>query len=79
MIAVPVDYALVFDGIRGWHYATAPPAWWMDEQVRLLELDEHHRHTALVPAPEGGRTACRPGRNPCRRRHEHASGRRPGR
>lgn len=79
IVAVPVDLALVFDGVRGWHYATAPPAWWMDEQGRLLELDEVPRHLVLVPAPapapEARRTACRPGRGPCRRRHEHAGGR----
>jgi hypothetical protein len=39
VVAVPVDLALVYDRVRGWHYETAPPAWWFEEQERLLAAD----------------------------------------
>jgi hypothetical protein len=77
VVAVPVDLALVFTSGRGWHYEPAPPAWWLEEQERLLAVDEQPRAAlSLVPPLSEPRTACRPGSGPCKRRHEHASGRR---
>jgi hypothetical protein len=77
LVAVPVDLALVYDRVRGWHYQQAPPAWWLDEQEALLAADERPRAgLTLVPPLPMRTTACRPGSGPCRRRHEHASERR---
>lgn len=71
---MPVDLALVFTAGRGWHYSDAPPAWWFDQQEQLLAADERPpRALSLVPSLPAPVTACRPGRGPCRRRHEHAS------
>jgi hypothetical protein len=76
-VAVPVDLALVFTAGRGWHYEQAPPAWWLEEQERLLAADERpQRALSLVPPLPVRVTPCRPGAGPCRRRHEHASERR---
>jgi hypothetical protein len=73
VVAVPVDYALVFDAAHGWRYQSAPPGWWFAEQETLLEQEEERDVPVLtlVPAPQGPRTSCRPGRGPCRRQHEH--------
>lgn len=74
VVAVPLDYAPVFDGVRGWHYQPAPPAWWLAEQETLLEADERPAPALeLVPPLQVPRTSCRPGPGPCRPRHEHAS------
>lgn len=41
-----------------------------------VPIHEGVEHAEDRTAEAGRRTACRPGRGPCRRRHEHASGRR---
>lgn len=77
IVVVPVDLALVFDAVRGWRYEQAPPAGWFEAHERLLVDDERPQGVlSLVPPLPTPRTACRPGRGPCRRRHEHASARR---
>lgn len=77
IVAVPVDLALVYDGVRGWHYEQAPPGWWLEAQEALLAADERPQGVlSLVPLLPVVRTSCRPGRGPCRRVHEHGSVRR---
>jgi hypothetical protein len=76
VVAVPVDLALVFTAGRGWHYEPAPPAWWFEEQERLLATDGPQCVLSLVPPLREPRTPCMPGSGPCRRRHEHTSARR---
>jgi hypothetical protein len=77
LVAVPVDLALVFDAAGGWRYEPAPPEWWFEAQEALLAADERPQAAlSVVPPLPVAATACRPGRGPCRRRHEHASQRR---
>jgi hypothetical protein len=77
LVAVPVDLALVFDAAGGWRYELAPPEWWFAEQEAVLAADERPQAVlSVVPPLLVAVTACRPGRGPCRRRHEHASARR---
>ncbi len=77
IVAVPVDLALVYDAVRGWHYEQAPAAWWFGDQEELLAADEvPQERLSLVPPLRVQGTPCRPGTGTCRRRHEHASDRR---
>lgn len=79
VVAVPVDFALVYDVERGWHYQHAPAPWWLDEQEALLAHDERpQERLSLVPPLTTAYSSCRPGSGPCRRPHEHASTRRAG-
>lgn len=39
LVVVPVELALVYDAVRGWHYLPVPPAWWFEEQDRMLTVD----------------------------------------
>jgi hypothetical protein len=79
LLLVPGDVALAFTPGRGWHLLEGPVGW-VEEQVRLSdEMDRRAGLLRLVPPLDElaeRRTACRPGRGPCRRRHEHASERR---
>ena len=91
LVLVPAQIAIVFDG-RSWSLRPAPPQWWLDDQEELHEanarpwgdlsavpdLDRlcHQTQTAGVASETPRTTPCRPGRGPCRRSHEHASGRR---
>lgn len=76
-VVIPRDLAIVFDS-QGWHFAEPgeiPPGWFLD----LLDpevADAPERSAEPVEVPILLRTSCRPGRGPCRRRHEHASWRR---
>jgi hypothetical protein len=76
VLFVPAETALVYDH-AGWRIVQRPPQWWLDEQDEQIRQDEQPAgRLRLVPPYEGRWTACRPGRGPCRRRHEHASRRR---
>lgn len=77
-LPVPIgDMGLVFDGKR-WTVEAVPPAWFLDltdagnDLLPPVEVVVELEPIKVPPRV----TSCRPGRGPCRRRHEHASLRR---
>lgn len=52
VVAVPVDCALAFDALRGWHVIAAPPRWWLAEREAEVAVDEQRDLGRHGHAPE---------------------------